>query len=89
MRIYAETIRSSATDDADPRVTVLLSKRGTIKSATVRVNPQEVGIAWTVAKMLRMLGKIDDDPVAFAVRDRWSYLLGLGLALGFGLAVFA
>ncbi|MFZ4603664.1 MAG: UbiA family prenyltransferase [Caulobacterales bacterium] len=39
--------------------------------------------------LLAHRGELDDDPVAFAVRDRWSYLLGLGLALGFGLAVFA
>lgn len=38
--------------------------------------------------LLAHRGELDDDPVAFAVRDRISYALGAGLALAFGLAVF-
>lgn len=39
--------------------------------------------------LLAHRGELDDDPVAFAVRDRISYALGAGLAMAFGLAVFA
>ncbi|MBU6371320.1 MAG: UbiA family prenyltransferase [Alphaproteobacteria bacterium] len=39
--------------------------------------------------LLAHRGELDDDPVAFAVRDRISYALGAGLAVAFGMAVFA
>lgn len=39
--------------------------------------------------LLAHRGELDDDPVAFAVRDKISYALGAGLAVAFGLAVFA
>jgi len=38
--------------------------------------------------LLAHRGDLDDDPVAFAVRDRMSYALGAGLAAAFALAVF-
>ncbi|MEH7829804.1 hypothetical protein [Gemmobacter denitrificans] len=57
--------RGSAASDEELRILYAISKAGTVKSATVRLTSEEMEIGWTVAKKLRMLGKIDDDPAAF------------------------
>jgi L-asparagine oxygenase len=65
MLYNVDASRGAAAIDEKMRVSYSISKAGSVKSATVRLTSQELEAAWTAAKKLRTLGKIDDDPVIF------------------------